>query len=77
MQEAPLAQVVAFLNEPYSLAPETLSFYRENGFVKIEGLLAGPALDYSRAVIGAAVGYSYRDDHRTLAEKPAYQQSFL
>ncbi|MEM7537100.1 MAG: phytanoyl-CoA dioxygenase family protein [Chloroflexota bacterium] len=76
-QETPPDEVAAFLDEPYILSAETLDYYRINGFAKIEGLLTGEALNYFRAIIGAAVGYSYRDDHRTLAEKPAYQQSFL
>ncbi|MEM7131910.1 MAG: phytanoyl-CoA dioxygenase family protein [Chloroflexota bacterium] len=76
-QGTPPTNVGEFLNEPYILSSEKIAFYRENGFVKIEGLLTGSALAYFRAAIGAAVGYSYRDDHRTLDEKPAYQQSFL
>ena len=74
---APPAEVAAFLDEPYALTEEQRTYYQQNGFARIEGLLTGAALAYFRAVIGAAVGYSFRDDHRTLEERSTYQQSFL
>ena len=41
-------QILEMFNLPYEVSREQISFYRENGFVKLEGVLGGEALEYAR-----------------------------
>ncbi|MCY3978310.1 MAG: phytanoyl-CoA dioxygenase family protein [Chloroflexi bacterium] len=66
-----------FLNEPYELDTAKVNEYREKGYVKLEGIITGEPLAYYRELIGLAVGHRFKDDHRALAEKRVYEQSFL
>ena len=67
----------AFLDEPYTVDPAKVDAYREQGYVKLEGMISGEPLAYYRELIGLAVGHRYKDDGRALAEKRVYEQSFL
>ncbi|HVN27411.1 MAG TPA: phytanoyl-CoA dioxygenase family protein [Candidatus Binataceae bacterium] len=50
--------------------------FRRDGFVIIEGMLTDDELDRFGAAVDRAVAYRGRDDHRALAEKSPYEQSF-
>ena len=65
------------LDAPYTLDAARIDEYREKGYVKLEGMLEGEALDYYRDLIGMAVGHRFKDDDRALADKRVYEQSFL
>lgn len=71
------APIKEFLNEPYPLDAAKVEEYREQGYVKLEGIITGEPLDYYRELIGLAVGHRFKDDDRALAEKRVYEQSFL
>ena len=65
------------LDRPYPVTDEQQQFYQENGFVKVEGILQGETLAYSRRLIGAAVAKYTEDDDRLLEDKSQYEQSFM
>ena len=69
--------IEAFLAEPYPLAQEKIDEYNEKGHVRLEQVISGEPLAYYRELIGYAVGHVFKDDDRTLDEKPVYQRSFL
>ncbi len=71
------ADVKAFLDEPYRIAPAKIDEYQEKGYVRLEGIISGAPLEYYRELIGLAVGHRFMDDHRELADKRVYEQSFL
>lgn len=71
------AHIRASLDAPYPLDAALIDEYREKGYVKLEGMLSGEALDYYRGLIGLAVGHRFKDDDRALNEKRVYEQSFL
>lgn len=70
-------EFIDIYNQPYLLSSEQIDYYNINGFVKIERLLSGGALEYARKVTEAAVLIRKENDLRTLAEKSQYEQSFL
>ena len=64
-------------NESYNVEQNKIEYYRENGFVKLEQVLQGEALDYANRNISAAVYLRKEKDKRTLQEKSEYEKSFL
>ena len=70
-------RIKAFLDQPYQFPPAKIEEYQEKGYVRLEGIITGEALDYYRELIGLSVGHRFKDDHRTLAEKRVYERSFL
>lgn len=67
----------AFLDEPYKLPAAKIDEYQEKGYVRLEEIITGDALDYYRELIGLSVGHRFKDDQRALQEKRVYEQSFL
>jgi ectoine hydroxylase-related dioxygenase (phytanoyl-CoA dioxygenase family) len=59
------------------LDPRQVSEFSTNGFVVTPGLLSSEELDHYAEAVDAAVTQRTLDDQRTLAEKPAYEQSFI
>ena len=70
-------EIHQFYKEPYKISEEDLNFYDANGYIKLTGILSGPALDYTRKIISAVVSIRKEHDKRTLAEKSQYEQSFM
>ncbi len=78
MLKAPTpAEVNEFYNLPYELDTEKNKYYEETGFVVVEKVLSGYALEYARKVIESAVLIRKADDEVVLKDKTPYQQSFL
>ncbi len=75
-QETP-QEVLDFYNRSYKISSEQVEFYQKNGFITLEGVLFGPALDFAKRVMEAAVIVRKRDDKRSFEEKSPYEQSFL
>ena len=76
MRPAP-PQIRAFLDEPYSLDSSKVDAYRQNGFVKLEGIITGEPLGYYRELIGLAVGHRFKDDQRALSAEAGLRAEFL
>lgn len=55
----------------------TIEAYRRDGFVVVDGLLRAGELEGFEREVTAAVAHRTRDDHRTLAERSPYEQSFF
>jgi len=70
-------EILEFYNEPYPITSAQQQFYATNGYIKLEKLLNGFALNYAREVISAAVLIRKEHDRRKLVEKSQYDQSFL
>ena len=70
-------EVQEYYHTDYHITLEQSTDYLKNGYAKLTGVLEGPALDYTRKLIGSAVLLRKESDHRTLAEKSQYEQSFL
>lgn len=59
------------------LAHDLIEQFRRDGFVIVPGLLTDPELEHYGAAVDRAVRDRGRNDNRTLAEKSAYEQSFI
>jgi ectoine hydroxylase-related dioxygenase (phytanoyl-CoA dioxygenase family) len=70
-------KVMKIYNAEYPITEEQINFYKENGFILLEKILSGEALEYARGVIESAVLIRKEKDKRTLSEKSQYEQSFL
>jgi ectoine hydroxylase-related dioxygenase (phytanoyl-CoA dioxygenase family) len=51
--------------------------YRRDGFVHVPGLLSAAEVARYRSAVDEAVATRERDDHRALAERSPYEQSFI
>ncbi|HEY6421360.1 MAG TPA: phytanoyl-CoA dioxygenase family protein [Candidatus Binataceae bacterium] len=51
--------------------------FRRDGFVVVPDMLSGEELDHYRRAVDEAVARRKRGDHRKLAEKSLYEQSFI
>ncbi|HEY4354963.1 MAG TPA: phytanoyl-CoA dioxygenase family protein [Acidobacteriaceae bacterium] len=49
------SEFIQELNAPFSLTPEQIEFYRENGYIKLKHLLSPELLEHYRCAIAAAV----------------------
>jgi ectoine hydroxylase-related dioxygenase (phytanoyl-CoA dioxygenase family) len=70
-------KILEIYNSPYHASKEQINYYNKNGFVVLNNILSGEALQYTRKIIEAAVLIRKEKDKRTLAEKSQYEQSFL
>ncbi|KAA3611213.1 MAG: phytanoyl-CoA dioxygenase family protein [Calditrichaeota bacterium] len=70
-------EVLTFYNEPYNITEEQIEFYNQNGFIILKDVLIGPALEFAKTVMEAAVLIRKKEDERSLSEKSPYEQSFL
>ena len=77
LHEPPPKDIDEFLSQPYVIERTKIDEYEEKGFVKLEKVISGRALEYYRALIGFAVGHVFKDDSRPLSDKPVYERSFL
>lgn len=66
-----------FLNTPKELSIEQITFYQNNGFVKVENVIEENYLTELRRIIEAAVFIRKGKDERELKQKSQYEQSFL
>ena len=69
--------VIATFEEIYNIKSDKISTYYRDGFVKVENVLSGKALQYANEVISAAVYLRKEEDKRTLQQKSEYEKSFL
>lgn len=69
--------VLETYNQFYHVEQNKIESYREKGFVKLEKVLEGEALNYTNKLISAAVFLRKKQDKRTLEEKTEYEKSFL
>lgn len=69
--------VKEFYDTPYQISEDLIKFYQTNGFVKIEKVLSGESLEFTKRLTEASVLLRKEHDKRTLAEKSEYEQSFL
>jgi len=77
LHEPPPKDIDEFLSQPYVIERTKIDEYEEKGFVKLEKVISGRALEYYRELIGFAVGHVFKDDSRPLSDKPVYERSFL
>ena len=77
LHQPPPKDIDEFLNQPYVIEQKKIDEYKQEGFVKLENIIGGRALEYYRELIGFAVGHVFKDDNRPLSDKPVYERSFL
>ena len=70
-------EILREYNTPCSISDEQINLYKENGFISLQNVLSGKALEYAKRVIESAVFIRKEQDKRTLAEKSQYEQSFM
>lgn len=70
-------EILIEYNTPFTISDKQINLYKENGFISLQNVLSGKALEYARRVIESAVLIRKEQDKRTLAEKSQYEQSFL
>ncbi|TDW99215.1 phytanoyl-CoA dioxygenase family protein [Dinghuibacter silviterrae] len=64
------------LDEPYALTEEQVSFFRENGFIKLKHVLSPEAIDYMDDTITREV-HRLNTQHLPLDERDTYGKAFL
>jgi hypothetical protein len=69
--------ILDLFNADYRIDKKIIQSYRKNGFVKLENILEGNALEFSNKIVSAAVFLRKEQDKRTLQEKSEYEKSFL
>ncbi|MFY8107334.1 MAG: phytanoyl-CoA dioxygenase family protein [Bacteroidia bacterium] len=65
-----------FLNEPYSLNEEQISFYQKNRFIKLKQVLNKESLEFFNAVITKQVN-EMNQEKTSLEERTTYGKAFL
>lgn len=70
-------KVSCHFNTEYKLNQSQIENYSENGFIKLGNVVDKKFLGYSEKVVSSGVLLRKENDERTLAEKSAYEQSFL
>ncbi len=65
-----------FLNEPYSLNEEQVSFYQKNRFIKLKQVLNKESLEFFNAVITKQVN-EMNHEKTSLEERTTYGKAFL
>lgn len=65
-----------FLNEPYSLSEEQVSFYQKNRFIKLKQVLNKESLEFFNAVITKQVN-EMNQENTSLEERTTYGKAFL
>ncbi len=65
-----------FLNEPYSLNEDEISFYQKNRFIKIKQVLNKESLEFFNAVITKQVN-EMNHEKTSLEERTTYGKAFL
>ena len=65
-----------FLEEPYELTPEQISFYQNNRYIKLNQVLDSATLQYFREVISEQVAIMNREK-KSLEERDTYGKAFL
>ncbi len=69
-------RIAAELDAPYELSPEAIGFYRENGYVKLRGVLSAGLLEHYRQAIHARVA-ELSADALPLEQRTTYGKAFL
>jgi ectoine hydroxylase-related dioxygenase (phytanoyl-CoA dioxygenase family) len=64
------------LDEPFSLTPEQVIFYQENGYIKLKHVLSADILNHSRRVISERVA-ELSADALPLEQRTTYGRAFL
>lgn len=64
------------LEEPYELQPEQVSFYRENGFVKLKNVLSPEVVLFMNETISAEV-VRLNTQHLPMEQRDTYGKAFL
>jgi ectoine hydroxylase-related dioxygenase (phytanoyl-CoA dioxygenase family) len=73
----PLPNAISdFLNEPYSLNEEQISFYKQNRFIKLKQVLNKESLEFFNAVITKQVN-EMNQENTSLEERTTYGKAFL
>ncbi|MBS1681241.1 MAG: phytanoyl-CoA dioxygenase family protein [Bacteroidetes bacterium] len=68
--------VKSFLDKPYSLVPELISFYQTNRYIKLKNVLNGETLSFFNKVITDQVN-KMNQVHSKLEERSTYGKAFL
>ena len=61
---------------PFTLSPEQISFYRENGFIKLKKVLSPEVIQYMNETISAEV-VRLNTQHLPFEERDTYGKAFL
>ncbi|WP_345268671.1 phytanoyl-CoA dioxygenase family protein [Nibrella viscosa] len=64
------------LDEPYTVSPEALACYRENGYVKLKDVLSPAVLDYYGTLITDLV-FKLNTLTKPMEERTTYERAFL
>ncbi|WP_080059065.1 phytanoyl-CoA dioxygenase family protein [Spirosoma aerolatum] len=64
------------LAEPYTIGPEAVDFYRENGYVKLKHVLSPAVLDYYGTIITDLV-FRLNTLVKPMEERTTYERAFL
>lgn len=68
--------VLPALSDDYSLAPDQIGHYRENGHLLLRGVASAEEVAAYRPVINSAA-QAFNTEHRPLAERDTYGKAFL
>ncbi len=69
-------RIAAELDTPYELSPEAIGFYRENGYVKLQGVFSPELLEQYRRSIHARVA-ELSADALPMEQRSTYGKAFL
>lgn len=69
-------QIYKELDAPFDLSPEHISFFRENGYVKIKNVLSAPVIQYMNDIISSEVK-KLNTQHLPMEERDTYGKAFL
>ncbi|MBN8824118.1 MULTISPECIES: phytanoyl-CoA dioxygenase family protein [unclassified Spirosoma] len=64
------------LDEPYTIGPEAIEFYRKNGYVKLKNVLSPVVLDYYGTIITDLV-FRLNTLIKPMEERTTYERAFL
>lgn len=72
----PSASILSFLENPYSLTDEQITFYQKYRYIKLKQVLNEETLDFFNHIITARVNQMSKED-KPLEEKSTYGKAFL
>ncbi len=70
------AAIQQYLDEPYDLSPEQVSFYQENGYIKLKNVLPDEVIMFLNDTISAEV-VRLNTQHLPIEQRDTYGKAFL
>ena len=76
MKNTQTNNVLAILNEPFRITEEQISFFEENGFIKLKNVLPADTIQYMNDTISAEVK-RLNTQHLPMEQRDTYGKAFL